>query len=264
MHGGSLTSRARLPTRKLRPDPMDSSSRDRSHSAGQPTCRSVGGLSPEIQDLVNKLEQIDSDLAAAKTPAAQAPLNAQRADLLEKLADKATTPRTRPLGSRQLADTVSAAVQSGGFPDGITRWNTLCKRLESEKAAPDLVSYVKFRFLSADYRRSQQLPDVDLRESPTEMGGRPRAVRHRLRHDESRGLTRCCRWPLPQEFDGKDDKALVGTRESRPSSPMTPVAVKASGAKRRMESVGTAAGPRKARTRRETPSSVASCAARSS
>ncbi len=120
-----------------------------------------GGLSPEIQELVNGLEQIDRDLSAAKTLDALAPLNAQRAELLEKLADKATAAEDKTTWIRQLADTVSAAVQSGGFPDGIQRLEALYKRLETEKAAPDLVSYVKFRYLSADYWHSLQLPDAD-------------------------------------------------------------------------------------------------------
>ena len=50
----------------------------------------TGGLSPEIQQLVNELEQIDKDLSAASTLDTVAPLNARRADVLEKLASKFT------------------------------------------------------------------------------------------------------------------------------------------------------------------------------
>ena len=75
-----------------------------------------------------------------RTPEAFAPLNAQRADLLEKLVDKANTPEEKATWIRQLADTVSAAVQAGGFPDGIQRLETIYKRLETEQAAPELVA----------------------------------------------------------------------------------------------------------------------------
>ena len=69
----------------------------------------------------------------------------------EKLADLTTTPEDKSTWVRQLADTVSATVQAGGIPMASQRLEALFQRLQSEKAAPDLVAYVKFRFLSADY-----------------------------------------------------------------------------------------------------------------
>jgi thiol-disulfide isomerase/thioredoxin len=196
-----------------------------------------GGLSPEIQDLVNGLEQIDRDLSAAKTPDALAPLNAQRADLLEKLAGKTTTAEDKSTWIRQLADTVSAAVQSGGFPDGIQRLETLYKRLETEKAAPDLVSYVKFRFLSADYGHSLQLPNADfakiqqkwladLEQFVTDFANTKDAAEAMLQ------------LAISEEFSGQDDKAVGWYTRITAEFPDTQVALKAGGAKRRMESVG--------------------------
>ena len=76
-------------------------------------------------------------------------------------------PKNRPAAKnemiwiRQLADTVSAAAQTGGYPDGIERLETLTKRLEEQKAAPDLIAYVKFRYLTAEYGQSMQGPDPD-------------------------------------------------------------------------------------------------------
>ena len=50
----------------------------------------TGGLSPEVQKLINEMEQIDKDLLTAPRPIALAPLNAKRADVLEQLAEAAT------------------------------------------------------------------------------------------------------------------------------------------------------------------------------
>ena len=204
----------------------------------EPTDVSVpGGLSPEIQALINGLEQIDRDLSAAQTPAAPAPLNAQRAELLEKLADKANTPEEKITWIRQLADTVSAAVQAGGFPDGIQRLEALYKRLETEKAAPDLLSYVKFRFLSADYGHSLQSPNAD-----------PAKVQQKWLTDLEQFVTdfattkdaaeAMLQLAISEEFAGEDDKAIGWYTRIATEFPETPVAIKAGGAKRRMESVG--------------------------
>ena len=195
-----------------------------------------GGLSPEIQALINSLEQIDHELAAAQTLAALAPLNAQRADLLEQLADKAATPEEKVTWIRQLADTVSAAVQAGGFPEGVQRLETLCKRLEADKAAIDLVSYVKFRFLAADYGRNlqessdfakvQQKWLTDLEQFVTDFAATKDAAEAMLQ------------LAISEEFSGEDEKAVGWYTRIATEFPDTTVAVKAGGAKRRMESVG--------------------------
>ena len=158
------------------------------------------------------------------------------ADLLEKLADKANTPEEKITWIRQLADTVSAAVQAGGFPAGVERLEALYKRLETEQAAADLVSYVKFRFLSADYGRSLQTDDdfakvqqkwlTDLEQFVTDFATTKDAAEAMLQ------------LAISEEFAGQDDKAVGWYTRIATEFPETPVAIKAGGARRRMESVG--------------------------
>jgi thiol-disulfide isomerase/thioredoxin len=203
----------------------------------EPTDVSVpGGLSPEIQTLINGLEQIDRDLSAASTPEALAPLNAQRADLLEKLADKAETPEEKTTWIRQLADTVSAAVQAGGFPDGVQRLEALYKRLATEQAAPDLVSYVKFRFLSADYGRSLQTTDDFAKVQQKWVTDLEQFVKDfATTKDAAEAMLQIA---IFEEFAREDEKAIGWYTRIATEFPDTPVAVKAGGAKRRMESEG--------------------------
>ncbi|MHB0956186.1 MAG: redoxin domain-containing protein [Pirellulaceae bacterium] len=197
----------------------------------------TGGLSPEIQQLVDELERIDRELSQATTLDTLAPLNAQRADVLEKLASKATGPEEEATWIRQLADTVSAAVQSGFYPDGIQRLDALCRRLEAEKAAPDLVAYVQFRFLSADYGSSLQAPDADfpkiqdkwladLEKFVTDFANTKDAAEAMLQ------------LAISEEFAGEDENAVKWYARIASEFPDTAVAMKAAGAKRRMESVG--------------------------
>ncbi len=127
--------------------------------------------------------------------------------MLEKLAGKATTPEDQATWLRQLADTVSAAVQGRAYPDGIQRLDALCQRLETEKAAPDIVAYVKFRFLSADYWRSLDEPNADfakiqekwladLEQFVTDFGNTKDAADAMLQ------------LAIAEEFAGQDDKAV--------------------------------------------------------
>jgi len=197
----------------------------------------TGGLSPEIQDLINQIEQVDADLAAAATLAALAPLNARRADLLERLVGLVTSPEDKVMWTRQLAETVSAAVQAGGFPDGLARLDALYQRLAAEPADLNLVSYVRFRYLMADYSLAQQSPGndfpkvqqkwkADLEAFIAEFGTTDVAA------DAMLSLA------IAQEFDGEDEKAISGYGRIVAEFPDTPGAAKAAGAKRRLESVG--------------------------
>jgi thiol-disulfide isomerase/thioredoxin len=119
------------------------------------------GLSQEMQKLITDLEKVDKDLIAAKTPVAQGRLNAARADIMEQLAAKAANAEERANWLRQLADTVSAAVQGGGYADGIARLETLLAKLEKEKAPSGDIAYVKFRYMTAGYTQSLQSEKAD-------------------------------------------------------------------------------------------------------
>src|SRR4030095_7767967 len=89
----------------------------------------AGNASPELQKLVNELERLDKQIATAKSETEQARLNATRADLLEKIIGVATAAEDRNLWTRQYTETISAAIQTGGFPDGIKRLQTLLTTL---------------------------------------------------------------------------------------------------------------------------------------
>lgn len=119
------------------------------------------GLSPEVQKLIADLEKIDKDLADARTPAAQARLNADRADLMQKLAESASNAEERTNWLRQMADTVSAAVQGGGYPDGVKRLEKLYDELVADKADKNDLAYVKFRHMTAAYTQSVQQENAD-------------------------------------------------------------------------------------------------------
>ncbi len=88
--------------------------------------------------------------------------NVQRAALLEILAAEARTPQDRATWVRQLADVISAAVQTNSFPGGAEKLQQLLKQLEGGDANDKLLAaYVKFRLLTAAYTASLQAEKPD-------------------------------------------------------------------------------------------------------
>jgi hypothetical protein len=86
-----------------------------------------GEQSPKLLAELEKLDQFDP----------------RRAELLEQMAASAKTADERSLWYRQLADTISASVQSGKSPDGDKRLETLFKQLDKNEADRTLAAYVR-------------------------------------------------------------------------------------------------------------------------
>ena len=117
------------------------------------------GRWPSLQDLMAKLEQKDKDITASGLES-QARLNGERADIVEQIIGLSTGD-DRELWLRQLADTVSAATQSGEYPGGVQRLTELKEKLGKNKASEDLQAYVEFRALTAEYGDKIQKPKPD-------------------------------------------------------------------------------------------------------
>ena len=121
-------------------------------------------------------------------------------------------------------------------PGTRVRQGDILAELETDKAATDLVSYVRFRFLSADYGRNlqessdfakvQQKWLTDLEQFVTDFAATKDAAEAMLQ------------LAISEEFSGEDEKAVGWYTRIATEFPDTAVAVKAGGAKRRMESVG--------------------------
>src|SRR5690606_6652957 len=81
----------------------------------------LAGNQPNEAMLENlkKLEEIDKKISEAANPQQLAKLNADRADLVETLAKAADNATDKSMWYRDLGDTVLAAIQMGGFPDGL-------------------------------------------------------------------------------------------------------------------------------------------------
>ncbi len=90
------------------------------------------------------------------------PADPRRADVIERIAEQARTPEDRALWYRQLADTLSAAVQSGKSADGEKRLALLWEKVRQGAGDNNLAAYVKIRQLTAAYARGISAPKADV------------------------------------------------------------------------------------------------------
>jgi thiol-disulfide isomerase/thioredoxin len=189
-----------------------------------------------MQKLIEDLEKLDNRLASASS-AQQARLNAERADLLEKIIGAAGEGENRNMWVRQYAETVSAAVQSGTFPQGVERLQALLSKVSRQGGGAELAPFIKFRMLTAEYNQKLMQEDADFQKvNDAFMTSLERFVEdHEKTPDAAEAMLQLA---IGSEFTGKESDAVrwfTRIASDFPSSDLTP---KALGAKRRLESVG--------------------------
>lgn len=202
-------------------------------------------ITPELQKLVAELEKLDKQLEAAGS-ADQGRLNVTRADLLDKIIAAAPPGDERGLWIRQYTETLSAAIQTGAFPDGVKRLQSLLALIEGQPASKDLIPYVKFRLLTAEYNRDLSAKDADFEKvNTTYLDRLEQFVRdHAASPDVAEAMLQLA---IGAEFAGKTSDAVAWFSRIAKDFPSSDLAPKATGAKRRLESVGKTI-PLKAKT----------------
>jgi thiol-disulfide isomerase/thioredoxin len=197
----------------------------------------VAGPSEALQKLLNELSTLDGEAAKATTPEEQAQHIGRRADLLVQIAAAVKTPEDRGMWLRQLADMISAAVQSGTCPDGAERLKSLFEKLQKNSGDRNLAAYVKFRQLTAAYALSMQAPKADFGKIQTEwlktleqyVGDYPTAP------DAAEAMLQMA---ITQEYSGQEDDARKWYGRIVKEFPDVQAAKKAAGAQTRLDSVG--------------------------
>jgi thiol-disulfide isomerase/thioredoxin len=185
---------------------------------------SSAGTSEQFQKLLAALEKLEPDATR------------QRADLIEKIAAEAPTAEDRAMWLRQLADEVSAAVQTGSYAQGVERLEDLCKRLGDAPGDRELAAYVRFRQLSADYGLRVQSGE-DFAKIQQEwiknlegfVSDYPKSL------DTAEAMLQLA---IAQEFAGEEEKATRWYGRIVQDFPDSAAAGKAAGARRRLEAVG--------------------------
>jgi len=195
------------------------------------------GASEESRALLAELEKLDQEAAQATTPQQHAAYNARRADLLEKIAFSAGSPQDRAMWFRQLADMISAAVQTGEFPDGVKRLESLLGKLGTANADKELLAHVTFVKMTAEYTLSFQQENADFTEIQTKWlkGLEQFVADFPAAPDAAEAMLQLA---IAQEFADKEDEAKKWYGRIVAGFPDSPAAKKAAGARTRLDSVG--------------------------
>jgi thiol-disulfide isomerase/thioredoxin len=195
------------------------------------------GTSDQSQELLTELEKLDQETNPSATPQQQADLNARRAELLKKIAKAAGSPADRAMWLRQLADMVSAAVQTGTYPDGVKQLDTLLEELKGSAADKDLAAYVRFRRLTAAYGLSLQSPKADFTKIQSQWlkDLEQYVADYPTSPDAAEAMLQMA---IAQEFAGEEDKAKQWYARVVQRFPNSSPGKKAAGARIRLDSVG--------------------------
>ena len=161
----------------------------------------------------------------------------RRAEIIQKLVDHAKTAEEGVQWSRQLADTLSAGVQSGKLPDGEKRLQALWENAQKD-TDKNLAAYIKIRLLTAGYAQAISAPKADvakiqadwLRNLEQYISDYP------VSPDAAEAMLQL---GIAREYAGQDDDAKKWYERIGREFADSPQAKKAAGAARRIDSVGT-------------------------
>lgn len=203
--------------------------------AANPSGSSAGDT--KTQMLVSKLEAIDTKMAKATETKDLAAQNAQRADVVASLIEAATNPEERDTWTRQLVDTVSVAVQSGAYPEGLDRLKALAKSL-GQSQSPEteaLRAYTEYQLIGTEYIARQ--PEADFAKIQEWWLGELNefAARHPDAPETAQAKLQLA---LSKEFEGQDEEALKFYKQVATDFRGTDAAERAAGAIVRLQSVG--------------------------
>lgn len=197
------------------------------------------GSNEESERLLADLEKLDQVADQATSPEQKAQHTSRRAELLEKIAEQCPSPQDRAMWLRQLADMISAAVQSGTYPDGAKRLETTFNKLAEDDADKDLAAYFKFRQLTAEYGLSLQSPKADFAKIQTQWlkNLEQYVADYPSSPDAAEAMLQLA---IAQEFAGQEDEAKKWYGRIVKDFPSSSAAKKAAGARTRLDSVGKA------------------------
>lgn len=208
----------------------------RSNRSVESTQQPTGGPSEVETRLMAELEKVDRAVTSASGKQRES-LNDRRADILEKLADATKDHKQQAQWLSQLADTISAEVQTGAYTNGLKRLKALQTRLVKEKAHKTLIAHVVYRRLSAEYGLSLQAPKADYAKIQERWlkALESFAKTYPTSPDASDALLQL---GMAEEFAGENKTAAAWYGQAVKHFPKSSAAKKAAGAIRRLGCVG--------------------------
>ncbi len=187
-----------------------------------------------------KMQEIMQELQALPDLASSSPQqHAKRVELIKQLAAEDEENRTQ--WYQQIADTLSAAVQTGVYEEGISKLRELADELAKNPDDDELATYMEWRWMTAQNRHDLAQPNAPFA-----------TIQSKWVDDLTAFVDKAKKYPLSseavmelaiaQEFNDDDVKALEWYDVLVKNYPDSPLYSKALGAKTRLESPGKTIG----------------------
>ena len=194
--------------------------------------------SDALQTAMTELQELDAKTAAATDPETRSQFHEARAKLLEKIAGMSTTAEDKAMWVSQLADTVSAAVQSGEFDAGIERLDALSATLK-KNGEQNLEAYVTFRKMSAEYGLKMQNAGTNDFAAIHEQWLKNLEQFAKAYPQSPDTAEAMLQLAMAHEFSGDEDRAKEWYERIVKEFPQSSQSRKAAGARTRLDSVGS-------------------------
>ena len=190
----------------------------------------------ELQKLLAELEKAQRGVVDA-APTQRAKLYDRQSELLEKLVKITREEKQKGEWLRQLADTVSAAVQANEYPAGQQKLADLVAKLKADDADVAIIAYIRYREMLAAYSLALQNPKADFAKvlKDWKVNLEKFVVDYPTSNDAAEAILQL---GTAHEFGGQEDAAKKWYSKVVDQFPNSPQGKKAAGARRRLESVG--------------------------
>ena len=189
----------------------------------------AGQPSERMQELMQELQKLP-DLGSS-TPAE----HERRIELLKQIAEDDADNRDQ--WYRQIADTLSAAVQAGGYEDGIDKLHEFYESLAKNPQDDELATYFEWRWMTAQHGHKLAQPTTNFAKVQGEWITDLTAFVDRAKK-QPLAAEAVMELAISEEFNGDDQKALAWYDALVKDYPDSPLYTKALGAKTRLESPG--------------------------
>lgn len=191
----------------------------------------AGKPSERMQELMSELQKLGEI-----TPASTVKQHERRAEILKTLADESDTPETRATWYRQLADTLSAAVQTGGYDAGTAKLKELWESLKADPKDDELAAYAQFRWMTAQHGQELAKPDANFADIQKQWIEDLKGFVAGKQHPDSADAM--MELAIAEEFGGNENEALKWYDTIARDFPNSPINKKAAGARLRLSCVG--------------------------
>ena len=189
------------------------------------------------QSLLENFQKLDKQLTATNSAAAKKKIYGELATTISQLAIQSDAEEDSLNWTRQFADTVTAAIQTGEFPGGLKSLAEFIDELKENKKSTEAIALVTYRYINADFGAKLGDSKNDVAESQAEWLDQLRKFTSDY-PDDSNVPDAMMQLAMADEFDGEKEKAekwysTISTKFSK-----SPYAEKAKGAIRRLNSIG--------------------------